>query len=322
MKKILSIDGGGIRGIIPALILESLETKTGLPTAKFFDLVAGTSTGGILAMGLARPDDKDPSVPRYRAANLVDLYRQNGGTIFSRSLWRGVASIGGLVEETYPASGLESVLLEFFAESTLGASLTKVLVPSYEMELREPYFFKSWKPNHAGLPIRLVSRATSAAPTYFEPATIVSAGVQADLVPDDPSHDTFRFIDGGVYINSPALSAYAEARRLWPEEEIRVLSLGTGELTRPIPYAEAKDWGKLEWMLPAMNCMFDGVSKAVDYQMRAFPDTRYLRIQGSLEHCSDDMDNTTNGNLANLTALANALIERHAVDLEAVANWH
>ena len=68
MKKILSIDGGGIRGIIPALILESLETKTGLPTAKFFDLVAGTSTGGILAMGLARPDDKDPSVPRYRAA--------------------------------------------------------------------------------------------------------------------------------------------------------------------------------------------------------------------------------------------------------------
>ncbi len=252
----------------------------------------------------------------------MDLYRQEGANIFKRSFWKGVASPGGFADELYPATGLEAVLLKYFAEGTLGEALNPVLIPSYEIEMRRPVFFKSWKPQHAGLLLREVARATSAAPTYFEPATIVSSALQQDLDPDTAGHNTFRFIDGGIFINSPALSAYVEARKLWPEEtDIRILSLGTGELTRPIPFDDAKDWGKVGWMLPAMGCMFDGVSKAVDYQLKNFPGLQYVRIQGSLSHCSDDMDNASQGNLVNLANLATDLIAGHAAQLAQVAQW-
>ena len=96
MKKILSIDGGGIRGIIPALVLAEIEKKTGKPIAKSFDLIAGTSTGGILGLGLCV--DNGQGEPKFTARELVNLYRNRGREIFSRSFWKGVSSLGGATD--------------------------------------------------------------------------------------------------------------------------------------------------------------------------------------------------------------------------------
>jgi hypothetical protein len=117
-------------------------------------------------------------------------------------------------------------------------------------------------------------------------------------------------IDGGVFINSPAVSAYAEARKLFPGEPITMLSLGTGELTRSIPYDEARTWGSALWVMSLLDCMFDGASKAADHQMRSFLGYRYLRLQTQLHYASDDMDDASRGNIRNLKQTATELIER------------
>ena len=141
MIRVLSIDGGGIRGIIPAMMLQDLEARTGKATADLFDLVAGTSTGGVLAMGLtmAGVDGR----PKYSASDLVRLYSEHGGEIFERSLWHKFRAVGSLMEEKYPAEGIEGVLGKYFSDARLQDALCDVIVTAYEIERRIPWFFKS-----------------------------------------------------------------------------------------------------------------------------------------------------------------------------------
>jgi len=304
MKRILSIDGGGIRGIIPARILTELETRTGRRTHELFDLIAGTSTGGIIALGLTLPDAQ--GLPVMTAADLGQLYSQRGAEIFQRSLWRGVTTAGALIEEKYDSAPLETILLETFGKAKLRSALTPVLVTGYEIQDRATVFMKSWHKSFKNLEMRFAARATSAAPTYFEPANIKLNG-QSQAV-----------IDGGVFVNNPALSAYAEARRLWPEEDLYVLSLGTGKHLRSISYSEAKGWGLAQWALPLLSCIFDGSSKAVDYQLRQLLPHDYHRLQIELTIASDDMDNTTKGNIHNLHIEADRLLESQSAPMEAI----
>ena len=175
-----------------------------------------------------------------------------------------------------------------------------VMVTSYDIERRKTVFLKSWHADHSELSCAEASRATSAAPTYFEPVNLQWAEQSRTL------------IDGGVFINSPAVSAYAEARKLFPDEPIAMLSLGTGELTRPIPYDEARTWGSALWVMSLLDCMFDGASKAADHQMRLFLGDDYLRLQTQLHYASDDMDDASRGNIRNLKQTATELIEREA----------
>ncbi len=97
------------------------------------------------------------------------------------------------------------------------------------------------------------------------------------------------------------MSAYAEAKKIFPDEtEFFLLSLGTGELIRPIAYNEARDWGKVGWLALLLSCMFDGAADAANYQMKMFLGKHYIRLQTNLAVASDDMDNATNGNIENL----------------------
>src|SRR5829696_4690510 len=260
MKKVLSIDGGGIRGIIPAIVLTEIERRTGKRIAEMFDLVAGTSTGGILALGLTKPGQDGK--PEYSAETLIDLYETEGGKIFSIPVWHRIHSGWGLAEEKYPSEGIEEVVKSYFKDVYLAEAHTEVLVTAYEIEKRGPWFFKRWEAldSKKGFNpfMREVARATSAAPTYFEPIQLKvgSLGNRA-------------FIDGGVHSNNPAMCAYVEARKIHPEEkDFLVVSLGTGELTRSLPYDEVKGWGLALWAQPILNVVFDGVADTVDYQLR------------------------------------------------------
>ena len=127
------------------------------------------------------------------------------------------------------------------------------MVTSYDIERRKMVFFKSWHPDHRELLSAEASRATSAPPTYFEPVNLQWAEHTATL------------IDGGIFINSPAVSAYAEPCKLFPDDLIAMLFLGTGELTRPIPYDAAMTWGSALWIMSLLDCMLDGASKAADH---------------------------------------------------------
>ena len=150
------------------------------------------------------------------------------------------------------------------------------------------------------------ARATSAAPTYFEPTMLEWAEESGTL------------IDGGIFMNSPSVSAYAEARKLFPDEPIALLSLGTGELTRPIPYEEARSWGSALWVMSLLDCMFDGSTKAANHQMSIFLGDNYLRLQVTLDEANDDMDDASPSNIANLKRIAERLIEEKRAVLDRI----
>ncbi len=184
--KVLAIDGGGIRGVIPATVLGAIEKSAGKPLCRLFDLISGTSTGGILALGLTRPNPANPQEPQYRAEDLIKIYADDGQTIFSRDIWQKIHSVWNLAEEKYSSAGLEEVLQEFFGEALLSQALTDLVIPSYEIENRDCFFFKSRKaklmPASYDYRMRQVARATSAAPTYFSPCRLA-----AEHDPNDPT---------------------------------------------------------------------------------------------------------------------------------------
>src|SRR5580698_8425659 len=124
MVKILSIDGGGIRGILPAMLLSEIEKRTARPIASLFDLIAGTSTGGILALGLSIP--KSPHAPLYEASQLLEMFEREGAHIFSRGIIHTLAACGNLRRAKYSVNGIEQVLLEYFGDSRLRDAATDV----------------------------------------------------------------------------------------------------------------------------------------------------------------------------------------------------
>lgn len=301
-RRVLSIDGGGIRGIIPAMVIAHIERRMGQPAHELFDLMVGTSTGGILALGLSRPGSGREA--QFSARRVVRLYEEQGDKIFEYSLWRKLRTVGGILEEAYSHEVLEGILGAYFAGATLGDCEVPAMVTSYDIQNRRTVFLKSWHAHHQPVLCRDAARATSAAPTYFEPKPLDTGDVASVL------------IDGGIFMNSPSVSAYAEARKLFPDDPIAVLSLGTGELTRPIPFEEARTWGSALWVMSLLDCMFDGVSKAADHQMRLFLGERYQRLQTSLVTASDDIDDASKENIGNLKKIARELIKQNEVALE------
>src|SRR5438876_711534 len=142
-RTILSIDGGGIRGIIPARILELIEARTAKPIASLFDMVAGTSTGGILALGLTKPNAARTG-PALPATELVKLYEDEGKTIFNRSAWHVIEALGQLNGPKYDGAGARAALTKYLSGARLKETQTRVLVTAYEIQIRKPFFFKSW----------------------------------------------------------------------------------------------------------------------------------------------------------------------------------
>jgi Patatin len=315
MIKVLSIDGGGIRGIIPAMVLAEIEKRTRKPIAENFQLIAGTSTGGILALALTKPDGTGK--PQYSAADMVELYQKEGKAIFSRTLGHRLLALDFLLREKYPARGIETVLHRYFGNTRLKEALTGVLITAYDTESRNCWFFKSAKakdPHHpeADFLMKDVARATSAAPTYFSPARIKAHTMI----------DYYSLIDGGVFANNPAMCAYAEAKsnQFDAKAEILVISLGTGEMTRPLPYLQIKHWG-VRWAQPILDVVFDGASDTVDYQLRQLlrpakdGTDRYCRFQVRLERDNDHMDTINPGHIHLYKLLAEKMIEERDEDL-------
>jgi len=311
--KVLSIDGGGVRGIIPAMILAEIEKRTQKPVSNLFDLIAGTSTGGILALGLTKPDPQaNPIKPQYSANELIVFYETEGANIFSRTVWHRIRSVGCIKEEKYPSEGIETVLEKYFGEARLKEALTPVLIASYEIERRYPFLFKSEtakKDPAYDFPIKEVARATSAAPTYFKPCKIVPRN----------SSDYYALIDGGVFANNPAMCGYVEATCIYPDaDDFLMVSLGTGVLTRVLPYEEVENWGLAQWVQPILNVVLHGVNDTVDYQLGKLlapakdGRQRYYRFQIRLTEGNDDMDDASRTNLRVLKLLAESIIRDHA----------
>jgi patatin-like phospholipase/acyl hydrolase len=296
--RVLAIDGGGIRGLIPALVLAELEERAARPVHELFDLMAGTSTGGILVCSLCAPD----ALP---AREVAAIYEEEGPRIFDRSLAQRIRSADGLLDEKYDDAALDRALERFLGDKRLAQARPELIVPAYDTASPGPFFFKTTNARQSpsdDFALSEVARATSAAPTYFEPLEL---GERA-------------LLDGGVFAVNPAMSAFAEALRMGGGGDVVLVSLGTGERTRRRSFEEIKDWGLVEWARPILDVVFDGSSDAVDYQLRHALGEGYWRFQVELTRASDDLDDASERNLRLLREHARELIEARGSDLDAV----
>lgn len=319
--RILSIDGGGIRGILPGQILVALEEKLQRQNgnkeariADYFDLIAGTSTGGILTCLYLCPGKEEPERPRFSACEAVNFYLERGDDIFDVSLWQRLSSGDGLWDEKYSEDDLEKYLKAYFEDLKLSELLKPCLITAYNIKRRKTHFFGQHKAKERAKDdflVRDVARATSAAPTYFEVPRVLNL-----LSPPEP----YPLIDGGVFANNPALCAYAEART-FPEKptakDMFILSLGTKvtkternwdnqkerkKSQKSYSYKEAKDWGLAGWLRPVLDIMMSGVAETTDYQLEQIFSSvnkcdQYVRIEPHLAGASPDLDDATSENL-------------------------
>lgn len=319
MKKILSIDGGGIRGIVPAVLLAEIEKRTGKRIADMFDMIGGTSTGGILTLCLTKPDKNNSKRPQYTAEQLISLYEKEGSKIFSRPRWYSLRSLGNLLSPKYTAHGIEGILEKYFGDTRLSETIGDVIITSYDIERRQSYFFKSHKAkldSSRDFLIRRVARSTSAAPTYFPPSRV------------EMENDYLALVDGGVFANNPAMCAYVEARSIYPQQDdFLVVSIGTGENTRRLPYEQVASWGLLNWAQPVLEVVFDGINDTVDYQLeqiiRRAPDgsKRYYRFQIKLpKDVNEELDDCTPSNIRGLRLLGEEMVRECNEDITTVCN--
>ncbi|MEM9858900.1 MAG: patatin-like phospholipase family protein [Bacteroidota bacterium] len=321
--RVLSIDGGGIRGILPGVILRRVEEKLITASngeikriADAFDLIAGTSTGGILACAYLIPEKIGSQTPKFTAQQAVDLYLERGDDIFDVSFKQKLKSLGGVIDEKYGADELEDALKDNFGDTKLKDLLKPCIITSYDIRNRNAFFFRKQRANDKenNFLVRDVARATSAAPTYFE-----TARVKNDL------GSPFPLIDGGVFVNNPALCAYSEARNLnFPERGINkptakdmvIVSIGTGSIKKSYEYKKAKNWGLVEWIQPIIDIMMSGNSETVDYHLKQIYDTLptsdktdYYRLEPQLGTASSDMDDASVENLKALEAAGQDFVQ-------------
>ncbi len=271
--RVLSMDGGGIRGVDTAVELARREASAGRLICDLFDLVVGTSTGGILACcaaaGIAMSQAKD-------------IYANEGRRIFSAPTWRKFVNPAGIVTSKYPADGRQAVLDEHLGSTNLSQARVPIVVTSFDISTRQVKLFKSRKVQ-AGTDtdqtLSSVAMATSAAPTFFPPYG--------------------NYIDGGVWANNPALVAIAEALTMGARlEEISVLAVGTGTATEQA--ISLKGTGGLGWLEYIASVFMDSGAEAIDYIARI--GDRYDRVQWNLGQVSPAMDDASPAHIDELLA--------------------
>ncbi|XP_054779678.1 patatin-like protein 4 [Prosopis cineraria] len=326
---ILSIDGGGVRGIIPAILLMKLEQELqnvsgdkNARIADYLDIIAGTSTGGIITAMLTAPDGNHR--PLFSAPQIKDFYRKESPQIFPPKNW--FKSIWNyLYKPKYNGEYLHSAIQYHLDGKRLHDTLTKIVIPTFDMKQVRPTIFSSLKLNTesnvpAGLDALLsdICIGTSAAPTYLPPYPFKNGETELNL------------IDGGIIANNPALIAISEVTQQItkknPEfsgfepndyKRIVLVSFGTGFMKPNVYNAEdAKKWGILKWAKPSIEFALDGSQDLVDYHLASVfralgAESNYLRIQTDvLSETMADLDCATEENLKNLETLADQLLSQ------------
>lgn len=273
-----------MKGYIPCAVLSTVEARAKQTVPQLFDMVAGTSIGGILACIFATGQT---------ASDALQFFTVDGPNIFGNEQAFGHA---GIIKPRYAAQPIESSLFARLGSVTLSAAQKPLLVPAFDLVAYEPYFFKS--PNtDVDYPLWQVARATSAAQTYF-PAYKLDDKV---------------LWDGGNVANNPALCALAEAHRMWPNETFRILSLGCGASTSRFPASELIDAGIAKVGIETMGLLFDANDTLPDYVLRHLMPNGYFRIEpkansGLSIDGSDEKALTALRNAANQTTVDNAAV--------------
>lgn len=335
--KILSLDGGGMRGIIPCKILHHLESLLNEPVSRNFNLISGTSTGGIIATGLSINQGGDV---KFTALEMLELYTKYGKVIFGtrmKDFITRITSINKTVHQMfkrpYDVEEFEDLLEEYFGDNKLLDISTDLLITTYDINSGRPFYFSSRLAKNSpeeNYDLKTVARATSAAPTFFDP---FKSNYQTEST---------QFIDGGVFANNPSVLGYAEGKELWKRNKkgfhskvlddnndypFFLLSIGTGlvigEKSKIVNDTKLRT---KDWIEPLLSdIFFSGMSQTVHYTMEhllpKYEDRtpRYIRLNPQLDRAIS-MDDTSNENIMYLEQVADNFISENKETFELIQN--
>ncbi|XP_071731442.1 patatin-like protein 2 isoform X1 [Rutidosis leptorrhynchoides] len=338
---ILSIDGGGVRGIIPSIILNFLETELqkldgeNARVADYFDVISGTSTGGLVTTMLTAPNKENR--PLFAAKDITDFYLEHCPNIFPHNdhnpFGHAEQVIKALSGPKYDGVYLHQLVRELLGNTQLHETLTNVVIPTFDIKRMQPTIFSSYQlKKNPSLDAMLsdICIGTSAAPTYLPPHAFTTEDSDGNLL------EEFNLIDGGVTANNPTLVAISEVTQeitggsldffpIKPTEYGRflVLSLGTGSAKHVEKYdaTTSSNWGVFGWLVgngstPLIEMFTQSSSDMVDYHLSTVFQAlqsghNYLRIQDdTLSGDVASMDITTRKNLEDLVQVGKELLQK------------
>ena len=275
-KYILSLDGGGVRTIATITFLQKLEDHLGVPLAEKFDFFIGTSAGAISCLGLA--------VSKMSAVDLMKIWsKENLNKFMTNSSWE--TNLGIMqINPKYTNEGKRKVLAEFFNEKKIGDASKPVAATSYDIEKRTPVLLTSY--GDPEISVVDVGDATSAAPVYYPTAEV---------------GDRY-LIDGGIVANHPVLHGYVEAKNIYPNSELVVLSVGTGLNKRPLKGKDSKKWGLIGWMMHDLFGLM--VESSMDHELAEdLIGKNYLRVNSALGRVNRRLDDSSDSNIERVIAM-------------------
>ena len=303
---LLSLDGGGVRGIIQLDILTKLEELTGRRVVDMFDAVAGTSAGGVNAILLTTPNRDDPSQPQFRPQQLLEILVANRHKML-QSKWQ---SFDGIFATKYKTTGFKKVLQKLLGENTLKNRWLPAVVVTQDLNSYQERLFSTTDDcDHYATDLAM---ATAAAPTYYKPQRVFPI--------DDPISSGHFVSDGGTCTNNPVLAGIALLRKRYNAsiDHIHVLSLGTGMSNVPWTNEALQRGGELSWVQVISNLCVMGPESAGDQAAESLLGQRYHRFNPILAHANLTIDDVSNANRtalleANVVMLANNAVEFNEV---------
>lgn len=308
--KILAIDGGGIRGIIPIKILMEIERRLGgdHSITEYFDVMSGTSAGGIIVLLLNVPRKNGEAMYNSRAVN--EIYHRFAKDVFRTSIWNRMGNLWGWSGAKYSGKSLEEFLNKVLKRYTLSETVKDVMIPSYNLLDGNNFMFRTNRAiEHKERDFYMVdiARSTSAAPTYFKPAEI---------------HDVhkirkYMMVDGGVSVNNPSLGALTYAfNQHKADVDYFVVSIGTGKSNAPVSIGFG---GKIGWATNIVSLLMDSVNDVTNYQMlQLLPESNYYRIQIEIDSEHASMDDATDENIEALEKYADDYIRANGKTLDKI----
>lgn len=304
---ILCVDGGGMRGIVPVVYLQHLEAKIRShggkgDIARYFDFIAGTSTGGLITLALTcdstLPHTDSDGSSQINLDKLMDAYMSLGSEIFQAQ--SSLFGLRHMVADKYNSNNIQELCQRWFGTGTIGNAKVPTMIMAYDLTAGNPQMIRSYC-GESSFPAWVAARATSAAPTFFSPC----------------EYSGKLLVDGGVVANNPALYAYFEAKRLYPQcTRFHILSFSTGGTHHTMQKDETR--GLMNWADHISPLYSTAQKRTADFVLSNVPDADYVRIDEQLS-TPVKMDETNKAVLRMIRSEAESWAMMHDTELDTFA---